>query len=83
MKVTVKINDKICIGSGNCTMIAAEVFELNEQGKAIVKDSSKQNGKEITLEITNPKMEFLLEAARACPVQAISITDENGEKILT
>lgn len=62
------IRDK-CIGAGPCVVIAAKVFQLDEEGIAYV---VKQNAHDD---------ETIKEAAIACPVQAIIVTDENGNQI--
>jgi ferredoxin len=83
MKIKVKINDKLCIGSGSCVVIASENFEINDEGKAELKPSehAKTKGMEMVFDVTDAKKKRLLEAAMSCPAQAISIVDENGKKI--
>ena len=54
-----KVNDS-CIGCGACVSICPEVFELNENGKSIVKQ------KETDLDCAK-------EAKETCPVGAIEI----------
>lgn len=81
MHVKVKINDKLCIGSGSCVMIASENFELDEQGKALVKENKKVKGKDVVLSVNSTQRKKLIEAAQACPAQAISIVDETDKKI--
>lgn len=63
----IKINQEECIGCGSCQAICPEVFELDEQGKAIVKDSQSDQGK------TNE--ECAKEGADICPVEAIQIEE--------
>jgi ferredoxin len=83
MKVKVKVDDKLCIGSGTCVVLASEHFELNDDGKAELKPSerAKTKGAELEFDVTKADKEKLLEAARACPAQAIRIIDEKGKKI--
>jgi len=68
MKIVVDRN--LCIGAAPCVAIAGEVFELDEEGKAIV---------------INPKGaddETILLAAQACPVRAILLyNEETGKQI--
>ena len=54
----VKVNKDLCIGCGSCYSICPEVFELDDEGKAIVK--------------AQKKLPCVEEAIEACPVDAIS-----------
>jgi ferredoxin len=54
-----------CIGCGLCPQICPEVFEMNDEGKAIVKVSVVPLDAEETCR----------EAATSCPVEAINITE--------
>lgn len=67
-KVTV-LRD-VCIGAAPCTVIAPEAFELDSEGKAVLKDGWK-----------NVEGKTILEAAQSCPVNAIEVYDEAGKKI--
>lgn len=64
-------------------VIAAQYFELNNEGKAELKhsESAKTQGMELVLEVKAGGKKKLLEAAQACPAQAISILDESGNKV--
>lgn len=64
MKIAV-IRD-LCIGAAPCVAIAGAVFQLDEEGKAIVIDPQGADDETITL------------AAQACPVLAIILTDEQS-----
>lgn len=56
-----KIDTEKCIGCGACVSICAEVFELNDEAKSVVKKADyAKNAKGIE------------EAKESCPVQAIS-----------
>lgn len=54
----VKVDADKCIGCGICTSIAPDVFEMNESGKSVVKDSAGASADE---------------AKSACPVGAIEV----------
>ncbi len=58
-----------CIGAGPCITVAPTVFALDADNIAVVIDP---NGADA---------ETILEAAKACPVEAIVIDDENGERV--
>ncbi|HBH45903.1 MAG: hypothetical protein A2445_00235 [Candidatus Jacksonbacteria bacterium RIFOXYC2_FULL_44_29] len=60
----------VCIGAAPCTVVAPDAFELDSEGKAVVKDSWK-----------NTAGKTVLEAAQSCPVNAIEVYDEAGTKI--
>jgi ferredoxin len=68
MKVTVDRN--ICIGNASCIGVAPETFQLDEEGKAVVLNPSGNDDQTI------------LAAAKACPVLAISLEDENTNEKL-
>lgn len=80
MKIRAKVNEKLCIGSGNCIILASKHFSLTKKGKAQVKSGSKTES-ELELEVTTAEKEKLLQAARACPAQAISLSDDKGKKV--
>ena len=67
MEIT--INRELCMGSGNCSFWAPGVFDLDDDGIAIVVDVKAQ-----------PEDKVIL-AAQGCPTQAIAIT-RNGEKVV-
>lgn len=65
----IKVDRNLCIGAGTCTVIAPEVFELDEELKSVVK---------------NPKgapEDKIIDAAKSCPVMAIILEDEEGKQI--
>ena len=68
MALDIKIDREACMGSGNCTFSAPGVFGLDETGIAVVLDPDAQPADVVAV------------AARGCPTQAISIT-EDGEPI--
>lgn len=69
-KYTMRIDQNLCIGAATCVAIAPKAWVLNDQAKAIILDTADQESDEA-----------LLEAAKGCPVAAISITDETGKQI--
>lgn len=56
-KMVVKVDREKCIGCGTCAAICPEGFELDDEGKAKVKNS---------------KAKCIDEAISSCPVEAIS-----------
>lgn len=69
--VTVRIDRTMCIGSGNCTNIAPEIFEIQEDN--IV------DFLEVTPDIDQDR---LVEAAAVCPVDALIVEAEDGEQVV-
>jgi ferredoxin len=65
----IEINRDACMGSGNCSFWAPGVFDLDDEGIAVVLDPTAQ-----------PEDKIIL-AGQGCPTQAISIV-KDGEKIV-
>ncbi len=65
----IEVKKDICIGSGACESISPKVFRVNAEGKAEVLDRKGDTD------------ENILAAAKACPVQAIYVYDEDGKQI--
>ena len=65
----IEVKRDLCIGAATCTAIAPDVFELDEELKAIVKDQKGADNNTI------------LEAAKSCPTLAIYIYDDAGKQI--
>jgi len=58
-----------CIGCGSCQAMCPKYFELIEDGKSHIKDSTKQDVEELEVE----KIECAESASEACPAQCIHI----------
>ena len=67
----VGIDRTLCIGSGNCTNIAPEIF--------VIREDNIVDFQEETPDIDAGRLE---EAAALCPVDALIVEDENGEQIV-
>ena len=63
------VDRDLCIGAGPCVIFAPETFELDSEGKAIVKDLGVDTDEQI------------MSAAMSCPVLAIKIFDKDGNQI--
>jgi ferredoxin len=59
----IKIDREACMGSGNCSFWAPGVFDLDDDGIAIVLDATAAPDEKIVL------------AGQGCPTQAIAIFD--------
>ena len=69
MALDIRIDREICMGSGNCSFWAPGVFDLDDDGLAVVVDPTAQPDDKIVL------------AAQGCPTQAISVF-RDGEKVV-
>jgi ferredoxin len=65
----IAVNRELCMGSGNCSFWAPGVFDLDEDGIAIVLDPEAAPEEKVIL------------AAQGCPTQAISVT-KDGAKLV-
>ncbi len=69
-KYRVKVVRSLCIGAATCVAVSPQVFELDAENKAVIKNGG------------NDTPENLLLAAQSCPVKAIVITDtETGKQV--
>lgn len=66
----VRVDRDLCIGAATCAAVAPKAFHLDQEAKAIVLETADEETDEA-----------LIEAAKACPVAAIIIENEKGEKI--
>jgi ferredoxin len=69
-KLTMRIDQDLCIGAATCVALAPKAWALNDEAKAIILDTADEETDE-----------SLMEAAKSCPVMAIIISDENGNQI--
>ncbi len=69
--LTIRIDRDTCIGSGNCTKIAPEIFELDDRSLATFKE-----------EIGEIERERLVEACAVCPVIALFAIDADGKQLV-
>ncbi len=58
-----------CCGNAACVEIAPGVFQLDSKNRAVVLDEEAAS------------RETLIEAAEACPCQAIVVEDDEGERV--
>ena len=66
MTMKVHVNSEICAGFGICLGIAPEVFELHEDGYAVV----------LVSEVAPEDEDTMRRAASQCPAQAISLVED-------
>ena len=63
------IDRDTCMSAGQCVMTAPGVFEEDDEGLSTVAPGHERDGHDA----------LVREAATACPVQAITITDDHQE----
>ena len=68
--VKVVIDRNKCIGAASCVSVAPEGFDLDDEGKAVLKRTC-----------VNLDDETLLMAAKVCPTRSIFVYDEKGRQI--
>jgi ferredoxin len=68
--LTVRIDELLCVGFGDCVGVAPEVFVLNGDGTVDF------------LEVESVDPERLLESARVCPVDALTVVDGSGRQLV-
>lgn len=84
MPLKVKVDRSLCIGAASCVAVAPNAFELDAEGKAVVK---KKDGTTSTEYVAYTDIaedeQNILHAAKSCPVNAITIieVDEQGNEI--
>jgi ferredoxin len=66
-RIAVTVDRALCIGSGDCVDTAPNVFQLDDEDKAVVVDPDAA------------PVEDILEAAQNCPVSAIFVAGEDGD----
>ncbi len=65
----IRVDRDLCIGAASCVALAPEIFQLDNDGIAIITDAD------------GATVEALLEAAKSCPTNAIIIEDPAGNQI--
>lgn len=65
----IRIDKELCSGYAECVAIAPEVFELGDRSVSVVIDPEGTDD------------ETILDAARACPVDAIMLIDEYEDQV--
>ncbi|MFE4594796.1 ferredoxin [Streptomyces laurentii] len=61
----ISVDTGVCIGAGQCALVAPEVFTQDEDGFSMVLPGREEG----------PVGPLVREAVRACPVQAITVNE--------
>lgn len=65
----IEIDRDLCIGAESCVVVAPEVFEMDAENKAVLKNPAGADDQTILM------------AAQSCPVAAILLYDEGGNQM--
>jgi ferredoxin len=66
----VRIDRHLCVGFGDCVDEAPESFELDEEGVVAFRDEPNSDGRD-----------RLIRACASCPVDALTLVDEDGTQL--
>jgi len=66
-RIEITVDRGLCIGSGDCVDTAPDVFQLDEEDKAVVVDPD------------GASVDDIIAAAGNCPVSAIFVVGEDGD----
>jgi ferredoxin len=66
----VRIDRHLCVGFGDCVDEAPESFELDGEGVVAFRDDPDSGGRE-----------RLIRACESCPVDALTLVDEDGTQL--
>lgn len=81
----IRVDRNLCIGAAPCISIAPEVFDLDEENKAVMKIKGRKKGvsraERGELEAVAISDDILLAAAQSCPAKAIFLYDEDEKRI--
>ncbi len=69
MPYKISVNRELCASNAECVSLAPDVFELDDEDLCVVLDPE------------GAKDQRILDAARACPVDAITLIASDGEQI--
>jgi ferredoxin len=79
------VDRELCIGAASCVAVLPEVFQLDDEDKAVIlrKDGVKTSEKTDVdmLEVSSVDDETLLLAAQSCPTLAIFLYDAEGNQV--
>jgi ferredoxin len=68
-RIAIEVDRALCYGFGDCVDSLPDVFALDEEDTAVVLNPDAAS------------LDDIVEAAQNCPVDAIIITDEDGQQL--
>lgn len=84
MAFKVKVDRALCIGAASCVAVAPATFDLDSEGKAVIKKKDgTQTSDFVSYSDINDNETNILNATKSCPVNAIIIVevDDNGKEV--
>jgi ferredoxin len=69
-KYKIWVDRNLCIGAAVCVAVASKTFVLDKENKAVILETADSE-----------LVSNLIDAAKGCPVSAIFIEDEKGNRI--
>lgn len=84
MPYKVKVDRSACIGAASCVAVAPNTFDLDGEGKAVIKKKDGTSTSDfVSYSDINDDETNVMHAAKSCPVNAIIIVevDEQGNEI--
>lgn len=69
-KYKVWVDRSLCIGAATCIAVAPNTYELDVEAKAVILETADKD-----------TIETIIEGAKVCPVAAIFIEDEKGNRV--
>lgn len=84
MALKVKVDRELCIGAASCVAVAPDTFELDSEGKAVIKKKDgTMTSDYVNYADINDNETNILNSAKSCPVNAIIIVevDEAGNEV--
>jgi len=81
----IKVDRDLCIGAASCVAVYPEIFQLDEENKAIILKKEGPADSEYTsvdlLACSNVDDDQLLLSAQSCPTAAIFLYGEDGTQL--
>lgn len=84
MPYKVKVDRTLCIGAASCVAVAPNTFDLDNEGKAVIKKKDGTTTSDfVRYEDIADDGANILNASKSCPVNAIIIieVDEKGNEV--
>ena len=84
MPYKVKVDRNLCIGAASCVAVAPNTFDLDSEGKAVIKKKDGSSTSDfVNYSDINDTETNIEHAAKSCPVNAIVIVevDDQGKEI--
>jgi ferredoxin len=69
--LTVIIDRDACISSGNCVKVAPALFELDDESIVVFARTAADASRDL-----------VIEACEVCPVEALTVKDSSGKRII-